>query len=215
MRPYKSPRPDRTRRLLLFFIVAVVHIIIILFLTVNIATTPQTAPETARVMRVTDLAEIPQEEEYIPPPPPRPPPPPVTLDVPVVEAIAETMIETDYDPDQIIGTPGSISDNSGPPQAPPRVSVLPHFDERIMRSVIGYPLMAQRLGIEGQVLLELFVDRDGIVQQVTLLRETPEGRGFGEAAVRGFTGRQGTPAYDSYGNPVSHRFRYPVRFTLR
>jgi protein TonB len=64
------------------------------------------------------------------------------------------------------------------------------------------------------VILELFIDRTGRVQQVLILQETPPDRGFGEAAVKAFTGIRCAPA-QANGEPVSCRYRYPVRFVLR
>jgi protein TonB len=64
------------------------------------------------------------------------------------------------------------------------------------------------------VYLELFVDRHGQVRRITVLRETPENRGFAEAAVKAFEGIQGTPA-QANGAAVAVRYRYPVRFAIR
>jgi protein TonB len=77
-----------------------------------------------------------------------------------------------------------------------------------------YPPIALRSGIEGRVILELFVDRTGAVQKIVILQENPLDRGFGEAAVRAFTDRKGVPAYAN-GEPVSARYRYPVTFKLK
>jgi protein TonB len=64
------------------------------------------------------------------------------------------------------------------------------------------------------VILELFVDRNGDIIRITILQETPADRGFGEAALRAFSGKQVIPAY-SNGEPVSSRYRYPIRFTIK
>jgi protein TonB len=73
--------------------------------------------------------------------------------------------------------------------------------------------MALRAKIEGMVYLELFVDRHGQVQQIRILRENPENRGFGEAAIKAFQGMKGEPA-QANGTAVAVRYRYPVRFVL-
>jgi protein TonB len=95
-----------------------------------------------------------------------------------------------------------------------RLSRTPLFDENAIIADLVYPPIAQRSGIEGRVILELFVDRNGMVQRIDILREDPEGRGFGEAAVRAFTGRKGQPAIAN-GQPVSARYRYPVTFKIK
>jgi protein TonB len=46
------------------------------------------------------------------------------------------------------------------------------------------------------------------------MQENPKDRGFGEAAVKAFTGKRGTPAYAD-GEPVSTRYRYPLSFKIK
>jgi len=46
------------------------------------------------------------------------------------------------------------------------------------------------------------------------LQENPQDRGFGEAAVKAFTGKRGIPAYANE-EPVSARYRYPVSFKIK
>jgi protein TonB len=94
------------------------------------------------------------------------------------------------------------------------ISNLPKFSEDEIRKKLVYPPMAQRAGLEGTVYLELFVDARGLVRSVVVLKEDPPDRGFGEAAVRAFTGLQGNPALAN-GETAAVRYRYPVRFSLR
>ena len=150
-------------------------------------------------------------------------------DKPEVESIAEVMIETDIPPAQTVVAPGAhmipsvdsaantaigAAQNEENFLTADKLSVLPEFDVNAILSDLVYPAIALRSGIEGRVILELFVDRTGTVQRVTVLREEPEGRGFGEAAVRAFTGRMGSPAIVN-GEPVSARYRYPLSFRIR
>lgn len=215
-------------RLLLLFVVAALHVVLILFFAVNVSATQVTAPEKARVMKVTDLTEIIPVEVYAPPVPQRPiniPELPVS-DLPVVESIAEHMVETETQPDQIVVAAGSLITYSDEPGGTMlasswddylpihRVSEPPKFNEREIASSLVYPPIALRSGIEGRVILELFIDKNGDVQRVLVLREEPEGRGFGEAAIAAFTGKRATPAYANE-EPVSARYRYPVTFKIK
>ncbi|MDR2718667.1 MAG: energy transducer TonB [Treponema sp.] len=197
-------RSERRLRLALFFAVAVIHALLLFLIAFNVKTASQDAEENARVMKLTDLAEA--------------PPPPPEEELPQVEAIAEIMIETDTLPLQTIVAPGSLSSNaatSWDDYLPiHKVSEPPRFDEREITAALLYPPIALRSAIEGRVILELFVDRNGLVQRITILQENPKERGFGEAAIRAFTGRRGTPAYAN-GEPVSARYRYPVSFKIK
>jgi len=77
-----------------------------------------------------------------------------------------------------------------------------------------YPAIALWSGIEGRVILELFVDEEGNIQQVLILQESPQDRGFGDAAVKAFIGKKIKPAMEN-GKAVSARYRYPVSFRIK
>jgi len=192
----------RRLRLLLFLAVAAIHILLLFLIAFNVKTASQEVEENARVMKLTDLAEA--------------PPPPEEL--PQVEAIAETMIETDTEPLQSVVAAGSLSSNAAPSWDDylpiHKVSEPPRFDEKEITAALIYPPIALRSAIEGRVILELFVDRTGLVQRITILQENPKDRGFGEAAVKAFTGRRCTPARAN-GEAVSARYRYPVSFKIK
>jgi protein TonB len=134
------------------------------------------------------------------------------------------MIETEEVPeDQVIVEPGSLIVSRAPVQAAEpeeedylpmhKVSVAPVFSEREILAALVYPPIALRSGIEGMAYLELFIDRRGVVRNITVLRENPPNRGFGEAAVNAFRGLRVKPA-EANGAAVAVRYRYPVRFKI-
>ena len=198
---------EKLLRLIIFITAAALHLFVIFFLVFETQKTAMDDIENARVMKLTDFNEA-------------PPPPPEGEDIPIVEEIAETMIETDTAPVQTVVAAGTIHT----PQPSTTVaehylpmhqlSAPPRFDESAIASDLVYPPIALRSGIEGRVILELFVDRTGTVQRVTILREDPEGRGFGDAAIKAFNGRKGNPAIAN-GELVSARYRYPVSFRIK
>jgi protein TonB len=193
---------EKKLRLILFAVVAAAHGLFICFFAFNVNAASGAASEEARIMKLTDI-----EEE---------PPPPPEEDEPetVVEEIAETMIETDAPPDQKVVAAGTLI-HSGEDYLPMhRVSIPPRFDERLITQALIYPPIALRSGIEGRVILELFVDRTGRVQRITVLQENPPGRGFADAAVKAFEGQRCLPA-EANGEPVSVRYRYPVSFRIK
>ena len=202
------PRVNTTR-LILFAAAALVHLLVILFAAFKVNTTIREAEPVAQVMKLVDL-----QEAAPPPPPPRERPPEPVQNT--VEAVAETMIETDDPP------PSEVVSDALPPSPAVeieylpmhKISNLPVFSEQEIRNALIYPSIARRSNIEGMVYLELFVDPQGEVRRVTILREDPAGRGFGEAAAKAFEGLRGSPALAN-GVPVAVRYRYPVRFTLR
>ncbi|MCL2210313.1 MAG: energy transducer TonB [Treponema sp.] len=192
---------EKLLRFIILAVTAAIHLVIIFFLVFDTDRIFYGESENARVMKVTDFAEL--------------PPPQADPEIPQVEEIAEVMIETDIPPVQTVVAAGTLSVHSFDNYLQMhQVSVSPQFDERMIISELVYPPIALRSGIEGRVILELFVDTSGMVQRVTILREDPEGRGFGEAAVRAFMGKKGRPAYAN-GEAVSCRYRYPLLFTIR
>jgi protein TonB len=194
---------EKILRLIILVLVTALHITLVVFVAFNVKTAGNAAEESARVMKLTDLAEA--------------PPPPEEESLPKVEEIAEVMIETDTPPAQTVVAAGTlqVQGNTWDDYLPAhRVSQAPQFDTGAIAADLVYPPIAQRSGIEGRVMLELFVDRNGQVQRVTILLENPKDRGFGEAAVRAFSGRKGKPAMAN-GEAVSCRYRWPVSFTLK
>jgi len=186
---------EKIIRTSIFIFAAVIHLLVLFFLVFKTDRLLQEGPENARIMKLTDFQEAPPEP-----------------DVPQVEAIAENMIETDVAPDQrVLGAGVFLTENYLPMH---QVSVAPKFEVNTIMSDLVYPPIALRSGIEGRVILELFVDRTGAVQRIVIVKEDPPERGFGEAAARVFTGKKGLPAYAN-GEAVSCRYRYPVTFKIK
>jgi protein TonB len=197
---------EKRLRLLVFITVAFIHIVLIFFLTFNLKIDSQAPGENARMMKLVDLSEIEPE-----------PPPPEEIQIPMVESIAETMIETDEIPDQVVVAPGTLIiaaptlDDYLPMHM---VTVPPKFNEKELIAKLVYPHIALSTGIEGRVILDLFIDSHGQIQNIEIRQEKPEGRGFGEAAKNAFIGMRCVPAYAN-GEPVSARYRYPVSFKIK
>jgi len=190
---------EKKLRTAIFLFTAAVHLVLILFLAFDAGTVfREENYESARIMKLADLAEI--------------PPQPQSEEITRTEAIAEIMIESDTEQNSM--TLANTGFGTGDFLPMHLVSQLPVFSEDELRRRIVYPPIAQRSELEGMVYLELFVDPDGIVRNVSILREDPPDRGFGEAALRAFQGLRGSPALAN-GIPVAVRYRYPVRFTLR
>jgi protein TonB len=198
-------------RFLIFLFAALVHALLLVFVVFRMEAPEKTEEAVANVMKLVDV----REETPPPPPPPRERPPEIFQNT--VEAVAETMVETDEVPDEVISVPIPVPYVEEQIEFLPmnKISVLPKFPEDRIRSAIVYPPIALRSGIEGVVYLELFVDRRGEIRQISVLRETPPGRGFGDAAVNAFKGIRAEKPAESNGQEVAVRFRYPVRFTIR
>jgi protein TonB len=220
----KDTSKDRLRRGGVFLFTAALHVLLLFFIVFTVGVTAGTIELPAAVMKLADISE------EAPPPPEPPAPRPERLQAPAVELptsdpVAETVIEEEAPVEDASDASAeeSSATAAAPSPGPARyteeylpqnmVSVVPSLDEKEIRSRLIYPPIALRAGIEGLVYLELYIDREGLVRRIRVLKETPPGRGFGEAAVKAFEGLRGKPAMAN-GEAVSVRYRYPVRFRL-
>ncbi|MDR0312226.1 MAG: energy transducer TonB [Treponema sp.] len=201
---------ENSLRLNIFLLVLLFHLGLLAFLVFPAAKELNIETSQAVVINLIDI-----DEE----------PPPVYLNTlpeiftNTVEAIAENIIEVDEVPDLII-TQGIIYTYETVEVAVieylpmSKISKEPIFPEDQIRRNLVYPRIALNSGIEGTVYLELFIDSQGNIRDIQILRENPENRGFGEAAKNAFSGIKVTPA-EADGRNVAVRYRYPVRFALR
>ncbi|MDR0708220.1 MAG: TonB family protein [Treponema sp.] len=209
---------NRTR-LIIFIFVGALHAFLLFFIAFKINTAVTNEEPAPKVMKLADIRED-------TPPPPLPPPPIRKAAPPsqkTVSAVAENMIATDEPPaDQVIGEPESAAYDVEPADIEPaieflpqhKISVPPGLSEDQIRKNTEYPAIALRSGVEGAVILELFIDNKGEIRRINVLKEDPSDRGFAEAAVNAFRNITAVPA-ESNGVAVAVRYRYPVRFKIK
>ena len=93
-----------------------------------------------------------------------------------------------------------------------KISSIPEIPTKEILSKIEYPQMALRQGNEGVVYLELFIDQNGYIRKINILKNP--GFGFAEAALKALEGIVCKPAMAN-GKPCAVKFRYSVRFTVK
>ncbi|MCX7787017.1 MAG: energy transducer TonB [Spirochaetes bacterium] len=173
-------------------------------------------------------------ELYTPPPQPLPtqPPPPSSLpsqeqvQVPPQDTVTERVEETEKQgvelpaPPSPLSPPPTVSSPIAVPSPAPEIEYLPQHKisippripvDQVLRKIV-YPPQANLQRIEGVVYLELYIDREGVIRKIEVLKDP--GYGFAEAAVKAFEGVRCQPA-EANGVPVAVRYRYPIRFKLR
>jgi TonB family protein len=79
-------------------------------------------------------------------------------------------------------------------------------------SLPPYPLEARREGIEGAVVLQVFINRQGNVYKTRVIKDP--GGGLGEVARAAMLKEKWTPPLDKQGKPVSTVIVYSYRFVL-
>ena len=80
--------------------------------------------------------------------------------------------------------------------------------------VPDYPEIAREAGIEGQVWMQIFVDKEGKVADVRVLKSSNTNAGFEEAAAAAAWGRRYRPAMQN-DQPVGVWISYKVSFKLK
>jgi protein TonB len=113
------------------------------------------------------------------------------------------------------GTPGGIKGGivGGKGTGPVPAALVANAPVLIRRVEPRYPDMARRRGVEGLVLLEAVLDRDGRIESgVKVLRSIPALDDEAIAAVRQWRFR---PARDNGGATVRVILEVPIRFVLR
>ena len=153
------------------------------------------------------IENIPQTQQIEKPPPPARPSVPVESED---EDIADdlTIEETDLDSFEAWDAPP-------PPPEGPRVKFIPYDDPPQPFSSIRpvYPEIAQEAGIEGTVVVQVFVDKKGRVQDTLVLKGIPN-TGLDEAAVTAIKKTRFRPAKQRE-RAVGVWISIPVNFRLK
>ena len=153
------------------------------------------------------IENIPQTQQIEKPPPPARPSAPVESED---EDIADdlTIEETDLDSFEAWDAPP-------PPPEGPRVKFIPYDDPPQPLSSIRpvYPEIAQEAGIEGTVVVQVFVDKKGRVKDTLVLKGIPN-TGLDEAAVTAIKKTRFRPAKQRE-RAVGVWISIPVNFRLK
>ena len=128
------------------------------------------------VQIIIEQIDIPQTEQFDRPPPPARPSVPVESES---EDVAEDVTLDEFNLDEF-----DAWDAPPPPPEGPRVKFIPYDDPPVPLSPIRpkYPEIAQEAGIEGTVVVQVFVDENGRVGDTVILKGIPN-TGLDDAAA--------------------------------
>lgn len=152
-----------------------------------------------------------------PPPPPRPP---VPIEVPDDAVIEDEMM----DMDAFLDMDDSMAEAPAPPPPPEEDEgddqevfvIVENMPELIggmaaLQEHVEYPEMARRAGIEGRVVVQFIIDKEGYVREPQVVRSL--GGGLDEAAIEAVKQVRFTPGMQR-GRPVRVKYTIPVQFRL-
>ena len=103
-----------------------------------------------------------------------------------------------------------VTDTTGLPKQADYVSVE-ELPEAITRVAPDYPEAARAARIDGVVMVQALVGKDGAVQDVRVVKSIPELDGAAKACVRQWKFK---PAKDEHGQPVTVWVGVPIKFSL-
>lgn len=159
------------------------------------------------VQIIIEQIEIPQTEQFDQPPPPARPSVPIESES---EDLADDVTLDEFD---LAG----FDPWAAPPPPPegPQVKFIPYDDppKPLSRISPRYPDIAQEAGIEGTVVIQVFIDKKGRVQQMQVLKGIPN-TGLDEAAMEAIRKTRFTPAKQR-DRPVGVWISIPVNFRLK
>ena len=151
--------------------------------------------------------EIPETQQFETPPPPARPSIPIESED---EDLADdlTIEETDLDNFDAWDAPA-------PPPSGPQFKFIPYDDPPRPITPIKpvYPDIAQEAGIEGQVLIQCFIDKSGRVKETIVIKGLPN-TGLNESAVTALRKTRFRPAKQRE-TPVGVWITIPINFKLQ
>ena len=159
------------------------------------------------VQIIIEQIDIPQTEQFDQPPPPARPSVPVESES---EDLADDVTLDEFNLDEF-----DAWDAPPPPPEGPRVKFIPYDDPPVPLSPIRprYPEIAQEAGIEGTVIVQVFVDEKGRVKETVILKGIPN-TGLDEAASEAIRTVRFRPAKQRE-RAVGVWISIPVNFRLK
>jgi protein TonB len=225
----KAPKANIETQKTTFFLMGMVVALAVLFVGFEWSSTITKLDEAVVVQDVLAEEEIEITQRDPTPPPPPPPPEP---EVPEIIEVTEEKVETKIDLSSLEDDQSKAQVQTYTPPPPPKpveeeatdeifvvVEKQPEFPGgttalmKFLGDNIKYPVIAQENGIQGRVITNFVVERDGSISDVQVVRgQDPS---LDKEAVRVIkTMPRWTPGQQR-GKPVRVRFTLPVVFRLQ
>jgi protein TonB len=197
--------------------------------------------EDVKVTEVTTLKEPPPLDEKTPPPPPAEPPPPLKSTVrftpPEIKPDEQVPDEPPPAQDEMKDKDAGVADVEGDPNGIDASLQLPSGDgltgdaepefvtfaeqsaefpngdlmEWLSKN-IHYPDRAKDVGVDGKVVIQFVVEKDGKITNVEVIKKA--GWGFDEEAIEVVKKMPPWKPAKQNGKPVRLQMNLPIRFTL-
>ena len=225
----KAPKANIETQKTTFFLMGLVVALAVLFVGFEWSSTISKLDETVIVQDVLAEEEIEITQRDPTPPPPPPPPEP---EVPEIIDVVEERVENQIDLSSLEDDQSRAQVQTYTPPPPPKaveeeateeifvvVEQQPEFPGgmsalmKFLSDNIKYPVIAQENGIQGRVITNFVVERDGSITDVNVVRgQDPS---LDKEAVRVIKTMPRWKPGQQRGKPVRVRFTLPVQFRLQ
>ncbi len=195
-------------------VLGTVCVVVVLFFAFPRFRSDRKATTTTAFAEFVEEIQIPETHQFEPPPSPSRPSIPVESEM---EDFAEdiTIEETILEEYTAWEVPPMPDDDAGrrirfiPYEEPPH----PIGGYAAITSKLEYPPIAREAGIEGNIVLQIFVNKKGFVEDVVVVQGLPQ-TGMDEAATRAIKQVRFKPAKQR-DQPIGVWIAIPIRFKLR
>ena len=224
----KAPKANIETQKTTFLLMGLVVALAVLFVGFEWSSTISKLDETVIVQDVLAEEEIEITQRDPTPPPPPPPPEP---EVPEIIDVVEERVENQIDLSSLEDDQSRAQVQTYIPPPPPKaveeeateeifvvVEQQPEFPGgmsalmKFLSDNIKYPVIAQENGIQGRVITNFVVERDGSITDVNVVRgQDPS---LDKEAVRVIKTMPRWKPGQQRGKPVRVRFTLPVQFRL-
>lgn len=170
-----------------------------------------------------DMKQVQQTQQESEPPPP--PQPPVPMEVPNSQVIEQQDVDFDasLDLDESLNTrqkPSAASDEGEEEAADVEDEIFVAVEESpeliggmaALREAVEYPKIARKAGVEGRVIVQFVVDKDGNVQDPEVIRSVHSL--LDKAAIKAVKQQKFKPGKQR-DRPVKVQMSLPVSFKLK
>ncbi len=215
---YRSRQQQHTLRLLSGFVAALVVVTSAFHLPLERAPRLAFHPLSQPTVVLEEIIQT--RQQVVPPPPPRPVVPVVVPDDEILEddaLVFDALLDVDQ-PLAALPPPPPVSDEEEEEDTAEEelFVAVEHMPEIIggwqrLAEDLTYPEVALKAGIEGMVLVQIIVDKEGNPEQPQVLKSPSEV--LDEAAVAAVMKQRFKPALQRH-RPVAVRIAIPVRFRL-
>ncbi len=178
----------------------------------HIKATKEVLQAPQELIKMQDVQQTRQENR--PPPPPRPP---IPIEAPSADALQDVNIaSTELDVNANVAPPPPPKEEKNANAEPQYFVAVEDMPEPIggiqaIQDKIVYPEIAKRAGIEGRVFVKAFVDKEGNVTKVEIMKGL--GAGCDEAAEKAVKETKFKPGKQR-GKPVNVQVVIPIVFKL-